>query len=265
VDEGVLVSGALADSAGGTTRVRGVTLKTPDGHDLDLTARVVIAADGRHSRVAQALRLSRYPRVPRRWAVGGYFELVSGLTTCGEMHIRENRYLGVAPLPDGITNACVVTAARDALRNPEALLIDSLRSDPALARRFAGARLVAPPACLGPLAVECETPGTPGLLLAGDAAGFIDPMTGDGLRFALRGAELAADAALSALEPGWQDAHLRLRAARRREFLPKWRFNRTLRSIVGSPSTVRLADRGASLAPAIVRGLIRYAADLNAA
>jgi menaquinone-9 beta-reductase len=265
VDEGVLVAGALADSAGGTTRVRGVTLKTPDGHDLDLTARVVIAADGRHSRVAQALRLSRYPRVPRRWAVGGYFELVSGLTTCGEMHIRENRYLGVAPLPGGITNACVVTAARDALRNPEALLIDSLRSDPALARRFAGARLVAPPACLGPLAVECETPGTPGLLLAGDAAGFIDPMTGDGLRFALRGAELAADAALSALEHGWQDAHLRLRAARRREFLPKWRFNRTLRSIVGSPSTVRLADRGASLAPAIVRGLIRYAADLNAA
>ena len=34
----------------------------------------------------------------------------------------------------------------------------------------------------------------PGLLLAGDAAGFIDPMTGDGLRFAFAGARLAADA-----------------------------------------------------------------------
>ena len=42
--------------------------------------------------------------------------------------------------------------------------------------------------------------GVPGLLLAGDAAGFVDPMTGDGLRFAVRGAELAADAALAALE-----------------------------------------------------------------
>ena len=30
-------------------------------------------------------------------------------------------------------------------------------------------------------------------MLVGDAAGFIDPMTGDGLRFALMGAELAAD------------------------------------------------------------------------
>ena len=44
--------------------------------------------------------------------------------------------------------------------------------------------------------------GCPGLLLAGDAAGFIDPMTGDGLRFALRGGELAAEAALRELQIG---------------------------------------------------------------
>ena len=265
VEEEVLVTGAVAGPADGSSSVRGVTVKTADGRHLDLTARVVIAADGRHSRVAQALGLSRHPRAPRRWAVGGYFEQVAGLTTCGEMHIRENRYMGVAPLGGGIANACVVTAARDGLRNPEALLLDALRSDRALAERFAAARLVAPPVCLGPLAVECGTPGTIGLLLVGDAAGFIDPMTGDGLRFAFRGAELAADAARDALEHGWRDAHVRLGAARRREFRSKWRFNRTLRSIVGSPSTVRLADRGASLAPGIVRGLIRYAADLRAA
>ena len=39
--------------------------------------------------------------------------------------------------------------------------------------------------CLGPLAVESSAAGVPGLLLAGDSAGFIDPMTGDGLRFLL--------------------------------------------------------------------------------
>ena len=52
---------------------------------------------------------------------------------------------------------------------------------------------------LGPLAVETTGAGLPGLLLAGDAAGFIDPMTGDGLRIAMRGGELAAAAALEAL------------------------------------------------------------------
>jgi flavin-dependent dehydrogenase len=230
-----------------------------------MRARVVIAADGRHSRVARGLGLSRFAPAPRRWAVGGYFDNVADLTTCGEMHIRGDRYLGVAPLPGGIANACVVATDREALRDPERLLLDSLSRDRSLAGRFARSRLIAPVVCLGPLAVECGTPGMEGLLLAGDAAGFIDPMTGDGLRFALRGAELTADLALDALAHGWRGAHGRLAAARRRAFRRKWRFNRTLRALVGSPASVRLADRGASIAPAAVRALIRYAADRRVA
>ncbi len=263
VEERVLVTGAIVHYCAGAPAVRGARVKGTD--PVEIPARTVIAADGRHSRVAQALSLSRHPRSPRRWAVGGYFEQVAGLTTYGEMHIRPDRYMGVAPLGGGIANACVVTAARGGFGNPDALLLESLGADPLLADRFAAARLVGPTTCLGPLAVECDMPGMVGLLLAGDAAGFIDPMTGDGLRFALRGAELAAEAALHALEHGWRDAHARLGAARRREFRRKWRFNRALRSIVGSPATQRLADGGACLAPSIVRGLIRYAADLRAA
>jgi flavin-dependent dehydrogenase len=100
-----------------------------------------------------------------------------------------------------------------------------------------------------------------GLLLAGDAAGFVDPMTGDGLRFALRGGELAAHAALRALEHGWDDVHASLEEARRREFGPKWRFNRMLRGLVGSRVGVRGATLGGRVAPSAVRALIRYASD----
>ena len=77
-------------------------------------------------------------------------------------------------------------------RDPAALLREALTSDPLLAPRFARARAVGAPAVLGPMAVDVSRPGVAGLLLAGDAAGFIDPMTGDGLRYALVGAELAA-------------------------------------------------------------------------
>ena len=105
----------------------------------------------------------------------------------------------------------------------------------------------------------------PGLLLAGDAAGFIDPMTGDGLRFAFRGAELAAAEALNALEHGRADAHVRLAAARRRDFTAKWRFNRALRALVGSPVCVRMAARGAAWAPQVLQQAIRYAGDLSVA
>jgi flavin-dependent dehydrogenase len=261
VEEAVLVRAPLVEGG----RVIGLVVAGRDGRPLRLTAPLVIAADGRHSRIARALGLARAPRRPRRWAVGAYFERVRGLTDCGEMHVRRGRYLGVAPLPGGLANACVVTAERRALQDPGALLAGALAGEPLLRDRFEGARMAAPPATLGPLAVECRTPGMPGLLLAGDAAGFVDPMTGDGLRFALRGAELAAAEALRALERGGDDAHLRLGAARRREFAAKWRFNRALRRLAGSPPAVRIAGYGAAIAPAWLEHAIRYAGDVRAA
>ena len=118
---------------------------------------------------------------------------------------------------------------------------------------------------LGPLAIDGRAAGVPGLLLAGDAAGFVDPMTGDGLRFTIRGAEMAAEEALRVLEHGWGDAHLRLKMRRAREFSGKWRFNRALRGLFGSPSRVSAAEHAASLAPWLAEHAIRYAADLGAA
>ena len=100
-----------------------------------------------------------------------------------------------------------------------------------------------------------------GLLLAGDAAGFIDPMTGDGLRFAVRGGELAAEAALDALAHGWNGVHDRLAKARRHEFAAKWRFNRALRSLVASPRGVDVANLGARVVPGLVRRIIATAGD----
>ena len=107
---------------------------------------------------------------------------------------------------------------------------------------------------LGPLGVDCSGAGAPGLLLAGDAAGFVDPMTGDGLRFAFRGGELAALEALGALSSGRVERrHVHLAQARAAEFASKWRFNRTLRLLVASPGAVRAAGYAATLAPQVLR------------
>lgn len=261
VDEGVLVQAPAVDDG----RVSGVEVSVADRRHV-LRARLVIAADGASSRVARALGLAQHARRPRRWAAGAYFEDVApggGVGRFGEMHLRAGRYIGIAPLPGGVTNACVVTADRAALRDPARLLTDTLHADLQLADRFARARMVTRPVCLGPLAVEATGGGAPGLLLAGDAAGFIDPMTGDGLRFALRGGELAAHAALTALEHGREDAHVQLADMRRREFGSKWRFNRALRSLAGSPLAMRLASAGAEWAPGWLERTISYAGDVG--
>ena len=257
--ERVLVQGPLMTADG--RDVAGVEVLLPSRRRERYTARVTIAADGRASRVARALHLTHTPGRPRRWAVGGLFEGVTGLSPFGEMHIRGGRYIGVAPLPSGQTNACVVTDDRDLLRTPD-LLLNTLRADPDTAPRFAGARMVSPAAVLGPLALDATSAGVPGLLLAGDAAGFVDPMTGDGLRFAFRGGELAAEEALRALASGWQNAHMRLERARRREFAAKWRFNRALRALVASPRAIAAAGAGARLTPAVLQRVVRYAGDV---
>jgi flavin-dependent dehydrogenase len=280
-EPGVTVREAVTIERGGVRIVDGVTVGSRESAHR-LRARVTIAADGRRSTLAFGLGLARHPLRPRRWAIGAYFEAgpegrppshdtraVSGTRgILGEMHIRRGHYIGVAPVPGGMTNVCIVkpSAGGDvALRNPESALRVELEADPVLRDRFAGARLVHPPVVLGPLAVDATGEAVDGLLLAGDAAGFIDPMTGDGLSFALRGGELAGAAALRALEHGWAGVHAQLVEDRRRAFAGKWRFNRALRSLVASPSAVRTAAAAARIAPGAVRAVIARAGDCDLA
>ena len=276
-EPGLAVRRAIVEEQGSRRSVGGVVIGA-EGHESSIAARVTIAADGRHSTIAFGLGLAQHPHRPRRWAIGAYFENFvplgvrpgsdPGLTPAfGEMHVRRGHYIGVAPVPGGLTNVCLVkpSAAGDAaLGNPAALLTAALARDPLLRDRAAGARLIGSPVVLGPLAVDVRDAAIDGLLLAGDAAGFIDPMTGDGLRFATHGAELAAAAALRALAHGWPGVHSQLAAERRRAFGGKWRFNRALRALVASPHGVDAAALGARLAPAVLQAVIARAGDCSA-
>jgi geranylgeranyl reductase family protein len=260
-EEGVLVRAPLIDD-GPTRRVRGVVMAGRHGRDVRVPARLVIAADGRRSALAISLGLTRQPKRPRRWAIGGYFSGVQGVQPFGEMHVRRGRYIGVAPLPDAIANVCLVVPEPRNLDDPAALLRSAVEREPALHARFTTAVLINRPTVIGPLAVDARDAGVDGLLLAGDAAGFVDPMTGDGLRFAVRGGELAADAALAALAGRIARPEAALRYERRREFAAKWRFNRAVRRLVGLGGSVEAAGLLALAAPWIVQRAIRFAGDL---
>ena len=265
LEEGAAITdGALSDG-----RIAGVVIGRGDRSCVH-PARMVIAADGRRSTLALGRQLSAQPRRPRRWAIGAYFANVGGRSTLGEMHVRRGHYIGVAPLPNGLTNACLVIphAHGDApIGDPSAVLRSHLDRDPGLRARFREAKPVTAPMVLGPMAVDARAAGEPGLLLAGDAAGFIDPMTGDGLRFALAGAELAAAVALDVLRgrTAIGRAHIELATRRRLAFRNKWRFNRALRSLVSSPAGVSAAAMLATLAPSLFEDVIRYAGDCGGA
>lgn len=260
IHPGVRVRAPLVDDDG---RVCGISGRAPAGRPFEVRARWTIAADGRRSPLALALGLIGHPVRPRRWAIGTYAEGVQGLGSAGEMHVRTGHYIGVAPAGGGLANLCLVTADRAGMADPGARLWHMIGQDPILRDRCAHARQIAPVLTLGPLAVDARAVGVAGLLLAGDAAGFVDPMTGDGLHLALRGGHLAARAVLDSA--GGDDAEMlsRLMSARRAAFGAKLRFNRFLRALVGWPTGVRLGAVGASLAPAILRHVIATAGDVG--
>ena len=112
--------------------------------------------------VAFGLGLAAHPRSPRRWAVGAYMDAGGDPVSrrFGEMHVRAGHYIGIAPVPAGLTNVCVVTPWRagDApLGDPRDVIVMALAGDRLLRDRFADARMATTPVVLGPLAVDaCE-------------------------------------------------------------------------------------------------------------
>lgn len=262
-EDGVIVRDALVDSTPAGNVVHGARVTAgASPANLQIAARMTLAADGRASVMARALGLSSYALSPRRWAYGTYASGVIGTSSLGEMHIRGRKYIGVAPVSSELCNVCVVTGLRQGGRKPLEIVRSEIDADPVLRERFAGARFEAPVSVLGPLAVTSHACGASGLLLAGDAAGFVDPMTGDGLHLALRGGLLAADEILASLERGESSgAAARLATARTSALGPKLRFNRALRRLVETPAAVSAAALIARVSPSAVRWAVRYAGD----
>lgn len=260
--EQATVIGPAIDALG---HVSGVRVRHRDGGVTAACAPMTLGADGRRSRLGTACGLSACAASPRRWAIGAYFDGVEGLSRLGEMHVRDGHYIGVAPTADGRANACLVQpyGGAGAWPAPDALLYQRVQADPVLGPRFSRAVATTRATVLGPLAIDTRTPGCPGLLLLGDAAGFIDPMTGDGIRLALASAEIAASVVGEVLN-GRQDAHrahLNYARSLRARLGPKRLFNRTLRGLVSSPRAVSMAARAAAIWPGAWRSAIRYAGD----
>jgi len=260
VREGTRATGLVRDPRG---VVCGITCENGRGPET-VHARIVVGADGRRSRVARALGLLREHRRLRKFAVRGHWEAMQGLSELGEMHVGGGGYCGVAPLPLSLANVAFVldrAEMRAAGGDLEGFYRRTLARWPRLAERLQGARLVGPPRAIGPLALEARGVWAPGALLVGDAAGFYDPFTGEGVTLALRSAELATEAAHAALRTA-DPSRLSTYAARRREATrDKFRFNRLLQQVVGRPWLANLVARRLAARPALADRLVGIAGD----
>ena len=244
VAEATRVVDLLRDASGAVAGVR-----TLDGREI--SARLVVGADGLRSTVARRLGLARSARWPRRIALVTHFQGVGNIGIYGEMHVEADGYVGIADVGHGVTTvALVVPASRahEVSAGRERFLDRWLAEKAQLAPRFAHATRVSPVVVTGPFASRARRAHVRGAALVGDAADFLDPFTGEGIYAALRGGELLAERVGPALraraEPARLDAALADYArARRREFGGKWVVEAMIAAVVGAPRLMNRAAR----------------------
>lgn len=196
---GTRLSSLEAGSAGAILALR----QGPGKVIRRVRARLVIGADGRFSSVARQSRLSLPPEGKMRAAVHGYYEGVLGLGDKGETHILPGgAYFCLDPMPDGTCNVSYVDDLERVLpwRHRESgLLRRRFGENMFLRERFSRAEPKGRLRVLAPLQVRTRRPYAERVMLVGDAAGFYDPLTGEGIYAALRTASMAAVVAEKAL------------------------------------------------------------------
>jgi flavin-dependent dehydrogenase len=143
------------------------------------------------------------------------------------------------------------------------------RFDEVVARmpRLAGSRRVTPVRATGPFDYPVRRAIVDGALLVGDAAGYYDPFTGQGIFRALRGAELAAGVAIRALEADdtRAPALAPYEAARRAEFGPGVRLQHLIEGFVSRPRLLRAAAGVFRRRPALADLLVAMTGDIRPA
>jgi len=106
-------------------------------------------------------------------------------------------------------------------------------------------------------------PRVGGVLLAGDAAGFYDPFTGEGIFTALRSAELLTETAHAALTR--DDLSVESLAAyadaRGREFAGKSRVTRGIQLLIARRRLANLAAHALARRPALLDALLGVIGD----
>ena len=243
----------VIDGAAAQVRRMGTVVLAGDGPE-ELRASCIVVADGLGGTSLDAV--PGFPwKVGARSRIGIGAELAGGAICCipGEvrMHVLRSGYVGCVMLEDGALDvaAAVDPRALRAAGSPGAFACAALGSAVRDAAALQAAAWTGTPL----LTRRRASVAAPGILVAGDAAGYVEPFTGEGMGWAIMaGVAAGRHAARCASDPdawrAWPQAWRRLVRA------PSIRCH-LVSGALRHPSLVAAAIRGGSFLPAVMSGV----------
>ncbi|GII51726.1 oxidoreductase [Planotetraspora thailandica] len=153
-----------------------VAVRATGGGTPDVRARWLVAADGLHSPTRSLLGLDPPPSLPRRYGQRRHYRMTPW-TDFVEVHWAAAGEAYVTPVADDLVGVAVLSSRRQAYH-------DHLADFPDLVARLNGPA-VTPVRGAGPLRQRVRSRVRGRALLVGDAAGYVDAITGEGLSLAL--------------------------------------------------------------------------------
>jgi 2-polyprenyl-6-methoxyphenol hydroxylase-like FAD-dependent oxidoreductase len=221
--------------------ITGALIRDSEGRRHAVHARLTIGADGLRSLVARRLGRRTHSR-PRRIAFVAHVDGVQQMGSSAELHFGRSGYVGLNRIAAQRSNVALVvpaTRAASARGRVREFFFEALAEFAGVRERVAAGSMVRPIMVTGPFAARSRRVTAPGSLLVGDAADFYDPVTGDGIYSALRGAELVAETMIPGLSgpEGIPAEFFRsYRQLRRQAFAGKWIMERITRALMHFPS-----------------------------
>jgi len=220
-------------------RVVGIKGRSKAGEAITERAHLVIGADGRHSKVAEAVNPAHYNDKPMLLAP--YYTYWSDLPIDGrfDTYIRPHRGFAAAPTHDGLTltvGGWPYSEFDANKKDVEGHFLKMFDLVPEFAERVRAAKRVAPFAGT-PVANFFRQPYGPGWALVGDAGYNKDPITAQGISDAFRAAELCATAVDQAFggTRSFDDAMREYQQRRDEHVLPMYEFTCQLATLEPPP------------------------------
>jgi len=215
----------------------------------DLRAGITIGADGLRSRVAALLHVRAAPG-RRKLSLTWHVDLPVAARHHGEMHCGDGVCFGIAPLHRD-AQRCNVTMVADAQRfgrhvagNAAAFAHSAASALPQLRGRLPRELFDARRLGSGPFEQRVHRVVFDGAALVGDAAGYFDPFTGQGVHHAMSSAALLAPVVVHALHCGDTSAA---------QLLP---YAASLRTLLHRPRLLQRAIDAVLARPALANRMI---------